>query len=67
MFERELCLVLVLEELLQDADDATGFRQTTVLSPGILQQYITVSTAAQELTAAKQGIVAHLCLPHVSL
>lgn len=60
-------LGLVPEELLQDSDNATGFRQIAVLCSGILQQHIPVATALQELAAAKQGVVTHLCLPHKTL
>lgn len=65
--ESRLGLGLLLEELLQDRDDAAGFRQVTVLRTHILQQHIPVSTALQELAAAKQGVVTHLCLPHEAL
>lgn len=58
---------MFLEELLQDSDDAAGFRQVAVLSPGILQQHISISTALQELAAAKKGVVTHLCLTHKTL
>lgn len=58
---------LLLEELLQDGDDAAGLGVVTVLRPGVLQQHIPVSAGLQELIAAKQGVVAHLRLPHKAL
>lgn len=65
--ESGLSLGLVPEELLQDRDNAAGFRQVAVFRPGILQQHIPVSAALQELAAAKQSVVTHLCLTHKAL
>lgn len=65
--ESSLGLGLFLEELLQDSDDAAGFRQVAVLRPGVLQQHISISAALQELAAAKQGVMTHLCLTHEAL
>lgn len=65
--ESGLGLGLIPEELLQDSDDAAGFRQVAMLCPGILQQHIPVSAALQELAAAKQSVVTHLRLPHEAL
>ncbi len=62
-----LGLGLFLEELLQDSDDAAGFRQVAVLCPGVLQQHIPIPATLKELAAAKQGVVTHLCLPHKAL
>lgn len=45
VMESGMDLRLFLEELLQDSDDAAGFRQVAVLRPGILQQYIPISAA----------------------
>lgn len=58
---------LLLEELLQDGDDAVGLGVVAVLRPGVLQQHVPVSAALQELVAAKQGVVTHLRLPHEAL
>lgn len=58
---------LLLEELLQDGDDAAGLGVVAVLRPGVLQQHVPVSTGLQELVAAEQGVVTHLCLPHKAL
>lgn len=58
---------LLLEELLQDGDDAARLRVVAVLRPGVLQQHVPVSARLQELVAAKQGVVAHLRLPHEAL
>lgn len=60
-------LSLFAEELLQDADDAAGLWQVAVLRSGVLQQHVAVPAALQELGAAKQGVVAHLSLPHEAL
>ncbi len=45
VMESGLGLGLFPEELLQDRDDAAGFRQVAVLRPGILQQHIPISAA----------------------
>lgn len=58
---------LLLEELLQDGDDAAGLWVVAVLRPGVLQQHVSVSAGLQELVAAEQGVVTHLRLPHEAL
>lgn len=66
MRESGLGLGLLPEELLQDGDDAAGFRQVAVLRPGVLQQHVSVSTALQELAAAEKRVVTHLGLTHIA-
>lgn len=58
---------MFLEELLQDGDDAAGFGQVAVLRSGVLQQHVPVPAALEELAAAEQGVVTHLCLTHKAL
>lgn len=65
--ESGLRLSLFLEELLQDADDAAGLGQVTVLCSGVLQQHVAVSAALKELAAAEQGVMARLCLTYETL
>lgn len=60
-------LSLLLEELLQDADDAAGLGQVAMLRSGVLQQHVTISAALQELAAAEQGIMARLRLTYETL
>lgn len=55
------------EKLLQDGDDAAGFRQVAVLRPGVLQQHVAVPAGLEELAAAKQCVVTHLRLTHETL
>lgn len=53
VMESDLGLSLILEELLQDRDDAAGLRQVAMLGPGVLQQHVPIAAALQELAAAE--------------